>query len=326
MSVKTVKLCPPPLETVHLQTELGVIEPSSLKYLRETKRDTPIDEIRRRYYEDGYVFIKGLMPRRDILNFRRLFFEYIASTGVVVEGNEEEGIFPLDKAVSDYAHPSDTTKKSACEDQRSDLWGKIDDAHALPEYLELNKHPVLLNFIKTFTEWESPVLYKRSVLRPYFPGGGMTPPHYDQLFLRGGDPGFLTAWLPLGDIELRGGGLIYLENSMPIGIKMEENWAKEADILPPEEKVSAYNKIMTDGARCAKDASELSDSTQRKWMVTNYKAGDVIFHQSFMIHGSSQNQDPNNRIRLGTDIRYTDGKKKIDQRWMNDYFKSGDGL
>ena len=35
--------------------------------LRPTTADTPIDEVRRRYKEDGYVFLKGLMPREDVL-------------------------------------------------------------------------------------------------------------------------------------------------------------------------------------------------------------------------------------------------------------------
>lgn len=36
--------------------------------------------------------------------------------------------------------------------------------------------------------------------------------HYDQIFLRYGDPTSVTAWVPMGDIKLNGGGLIYLEN------------------------------------------------------------------------------------------------------------------
>jgi phytanoyl-CoA hydroxylase len=315
-----------PLESVQLKTELGTPKSSSLKYLRETTPDTAIEEMRKRYLEDGYLFIKHFFLRSDILQFRKRFFEYMLPTGIVEPGYEQEGLFASDKMAEDYAPLSEKTVNwEEGNNQNSVFLRRLSDAHVLTEYLELNEHPVLVDFVKRFTGWYSPVLYRRSIIRANVPDGEMTPVHYDRLFLRGSDPGFLTAWIPLGDIDLCGGGLIYLENSLQISKDMEDEWQKAANTLPPEEKLSAFNKAMTIGARCATDAGEFSDATGRKWMVANYEAGDVVFHQSFMIHASCQNQDPNNRIRLATDIRYTDDSKKVDVRWMN-HFELGDGL
>jgi hypothetical protein len=42
--------------------------------------------------------------------------------------------------------------------------------------------------------------------------------HYDQIFLRYGEPTSVTAWVPIGDVKVNGGGLIYLEDGIIIGL------------------------------------------------------------------------------------------------------------
>ena len=53
---------------------------------------------------------------------------------------------------------------------------------------------------------------RRSLLRNNTPGNKAIGVHYDQIFLRKGEDTSVTAWVPIGDIGLTGGGLIYLEN------------------------------------------------------------------------------------------------------------------
>jgi len=66
---------------------------------------------------------------------------------------------------------------------RPELLAKIAGAHSMPEYLAFFKNAQLRGFVKSFT--------------------GI---HYDQIFLRGGNPRdeFLTAWVPLGDVAADG--------------------------------------------------------------------------------------------------------------------------
>lgn len=47
------------------------VDPASIGFLRPTPVDTPIDEMRRRFEEDGYVWIKHLLPREDVLDMRQ---------------------------------------------------------------------------------------------------------------------------------------------------------------------------------------------------------------------------------------------------------------
>lgn len=51
----------------------GVIKEEHIQRLRPTPKDTPISEIRRRLKEDGYIFMKGLIPREDVLNVRKQY-------------------------------------------------------------------------------------------------------------------------------------------------------------------------------------------------------------------------------------------------------------
>lgn len=63
-----------------------------------------------------------------------------------------------------------------------------------------------------------------------------------------------------------------------------------------------------------------------RWLVTNYEAGDVVFHDPYSIHASGRNEDPENRIRLSTDLRFYEKEDPgIDTRWYK-LWSPGDGL
>lgn len=64
---------------------------------------------------------------------------------------------------------------------------------------------------------------------------------------------------------------------------------------------------------------------QGRWLVSDFEAGDVVFHDPYTIHGSSKNQDPQGRIRLSTDLRFYEEGGDIDKRWMK-LWTPGDGL
>jgi phytanoyl-CoA hydroxylase len=88
-------------------------------------------------------------------------------------------------------------------------------AHTEDWYAEdFCKHPALSSFIAKLTGWgDNTMMFRRSLLRNNIPGAHAIGVHYDQIFLRHGDISNITAWCPMGDIKLTGGGLIYLEDS-----------------------------------------------------------------------------------------------------------------
>lgn len=188
------------------------------------------------------------------------------------------------------------------------------EAHSAPWYTSFARHPVLTDFVKKFSGWENITLLERSIFRPNVPGGDATQVHYDQIFLRAGPPTTLTAWVPLGNCAINGGGLLYLEDSVSLGMKLERDFAEAAKDFTEEEKLSAFNAAMTETGWLEKDSGKFAKLWGRKWLAADYEAGDVVLHNPFNIHCSAVNET--DIIRLTTDLRFVETGKPFDQRWM----------
>jgi len=144
-----------------------------------------------------------------------------------------------------------------------------------------------------------------------------TPAHYDLVYLRGGTDRLVTVWIPVGDCPVEMGGLVYLENSHRLGVKMEAEFAARSADLPPEERIRAYNRHMTEGGWISKDLPDMARKFDTRWLVANYEAGDIVLHSPFTVHAATLNESREGVIRLSTDIRYQNVTDEIDARWSN---------
>ena len=309
----------------------GAIPQPMLGWLRETPADTSIEEIRRRLFEDEYVFVKGLLPREDVLKTREHYFSQFQSLGMIKpETSTVDAIYNSDDDPA--SHAGIGGGEPTCNGELQCLT----DAHVKQLYLDFVAHPRLRAMIRDLMQWEEESLVKRTMLRHNIPGGQSTGVHYDKLFLRGGGAFFLTAWVPIGDTKATGGGLMYLEESTGLGKAIEEDFDTRAKDFTIEEKISAFNRNMSaTGILCQdpllfqQDNEHLSKKTRFRWLVADYEAGDVVFHLPYTIHSAVANDDPEGRIRLSTDLRFYN-KKDVDagitdERW-NKYWTPGDGL
>ena len=95
--------------------------------------------------------------------------------------------------------------------------------------------------------------------------------------------------------------------------------------MPPEERISAYNKNMVAGGWLTKDLPSLAERLDTRWLMADYEAGDMMVHSAYMIHAATQNDTLDGRMRLSTDIRYQLVTDAIDQRWGRDW-RHDDGL
>ncbi|KAG0647550.1 hypothetical protein D0Z07_6824 [Hyphodiscus hymeniophilus] len=278
------------------------IKQKSLGWLRPTAKDTTLDEMRRRFDTDGYLLIKGLIPREDVLDMR--------------EQNLQRSRRP--------PHPPRNRGSSLPEEQAK--VNRLIEAHLTPEYLSFVAHPVLGSFVRKFMDWKNEVLVKRSMLRHNVPGGLSTGIHYDRIFLRAGEAEFLTAWVPIGDCSAKGGGLMYMEGSSQLGKEIERDFTERAKDMSPEERLSGFNRNMAEGGQLAQDAAAFGRD-EGKWLTADYEAGDVVFHNPYMIHAAVKNEDfETGRIRLSTDLRFYEEGSKLDERWMQKFWTPNDGL
>ncbi|MER9337809.1 phytanoyl-CoA dioxygenase family protein [Mesorhizobium sp. M0293] len=276
------------------QKRLGRLEP--------TDPAIGIEAIRRLYEEHGYVWLKGFLKRKDVVDFRGWVFGHLAETGLLEKGTDPSlGIATpegFDKAKSDKKLMSlvrSVSFEGFCSQRR------------------------LSTFMDGFLAGVS-YLHKRKILRFTQPGTpAATPAHYDLVYLRGGTSRIVTAWIPVGDTAIDMGGLVYLEGSHDIGARMEAEFAEKNNELTPEERVSAFNRNMTEGGWVSKDLPDMAERFDRRWLIADYEAGDIVLHSPFMIHASTANQSASRHVRLSTDIRFQNVDDEIDVRWNNHY-------
>ncbi|KDN46525.1 hypothetical protein RSAG8_04178, partial [Rhizoctonia solani AG-8 WAC10335] len=229
------------------------MKPENLGWLQPVNpKTTSMDEMRELFVEQGYLWVKGLIPREDILAFRRKYFEFMAPTGVLKEGTDPiDGIYC--GADPEQFLPPGNGRECENTEQADRFIKRNIEAHHSKWLEEITNHPVLFKFIKDFTNWPSIKLLKRQMLRANVPGAETTAVHYDQIFLRYGPPTFLTGWLPFGDIAVEGGGLTYLEDAVPLAQAIENDFSRRAEKFTPEERLNAFNANMMRGGHLGHD-------------------------------------------------------------------------
>jgi len=260
------------------------ITPERLGWLESTDAGLTVEQLREKYRQNGYLWLKGFFDRDIILDFHRAFFETIFS-----------GAKTFFEIVSSQ------------------------------EYEDLCTMPRLWNFYQEFLEGQ-PYLHTRKIIRFTQPGEDhCTGGHYDLIYLRAGTDKFCTSWIPLGDTPVEMGGVIYLEHSDAVGRQMEAEFRVKNANLPPEERISAFNRNMRENGWISTKLVEMADRFKSRWLIADYEAGDMVVHSPYMIHAATQNHDPLNRGRLSTDIRYQRADDPIDPRWAKNW-ALGDNL
>ncbi|MBZ0298359.1 MAG: phytanoyl-CoA dioxygenase family protein [Anaerolineae bacterium] len=277
---------------------LGALEPSD-----------PAEEmnaLRERFRAQGVLWLKGLLDRKSVLAFRRRYFEAMQDTGLLAAGSD-----PVDGIFSGAAEQRGKT--NTYEVVR---WAAY-EAFCLSE--------PIWRFYEAFLDG-AVYLHKRKIIRLGKPGQTRcTGAHYDLTYLRGGTDHLCTSWIPIGDCTVAMGGLIYLEGSDAFGRVKEAEFSQLNAHLPPEARMSAYNENMSRSGWLTEDLPALADRLDTRWLTANYEAGDMVVHSPYMIHASTENVSPDQRMRLSTDIRYQLVSERIDPRWAKDWTPD-DGL
>lgn len=273
-------------------------EPHRLGWLTPTDPAEPMERLRERYARDGYLWLKGILNKEEVLEFRRRYFERMREAGLIKEGT--------DPTLGIYSNEEDAAlvRKGSLEVVR---WAA---------YEGFGLAPPIVQFYERF--FEGPVyLHKRKIIRHKKPQvESCTPAHYDLVYLRGGTDKLCSSWIPIGDIPVEMGGLVYLEGSDAIGRQLEAEFNQKAKDLPDEERISAFNSYMNAGW-LGKDLAALAERFDTRWLMADYEVGDMVVHSAYMIHASTRNTDVEGRIRLSTDIRYQYIRDEIDVRWQN---------
>lgn len=284
----------------HLDTR-----PERLGWLTPSDPAEPISTLRERLHTHGYLWLKGLLPREDVLEFRRRVFEALRPTGLLAEGSD----------AMNGLYSGGLVNKGLAARLRHEI-------HRWAAYEAFCLLPPIWQFYEAL--FGQPVyLHKRKLIR-YTTNDSTdaTGAHYDLTYLRGGTDSVLTSWIPIGDIPVEMGGLVYLENSDHFAREKEAEHHRVNAHLPREERIKAYDKDMMNDW-LSKDLPALADALDTRWLLADYEAGDMMVHTAYMIHAATVNTMQ--RMRLSTDIRYQSVHADIDERWSN-HWSSDDML
>lgn len=269
-------------------------------WLRQSSAGEPLDELTVRFRQEGYLYLKGFLDPSAVLDQRRRAFAHLGLAGLLKPGTD-----PVLGIAADEPAERGEVNRRLMEYVRS------------AAFESFCMSPPLWQFMDRFVGGLS-YLHKRKLLRHTLPNApGSTPAHYDLIYLRGGTDRLVTAWIPVGDVPLEMGGLVYLEGSHRVGVEMEADFSRQNAALPPEERISAFNRNMTAGGWVSKDLPDMAEKFDTRWLVANYEAGDVVLHSPYMIHAATLNESRDGIIRLSTDIRYQNVGDEIDARWNN---------
>jgi ectoine hydroxylase-related dioxygenase (phytanoyl-CoA dioxygenase family) len=260
----------------------------------------PIAELREQYAAQGYLWLKGLLDRKTIFAFRKRFFRAFAETGLLMPGTDPaEGIY-----------------SGGGEDHRA-IAKLMHEIVRWSAYEAFCLQPEIWEFYETLFDG-APYLHKRKIVRYTKPHeASATGAHYDLTYLRAGTDQVATSWIPIGDIPVHMGGLVYLEGSHTWGKRMEAEFREQNEGLSREEQINAYNKNMSATGWLTKDLPNLANRLDARWLIADYEAGDMMVHSAYMIHAATTNEDTNGTMRLSTDIRYQRVRDEIDVRWNN---------
>jgi ectoine hydroxylase-related dioxygenase (phytanoyl-CoA dioxygenase family) len=284
--------------------------PDRMDWLIPSDPDAPMAELQRQYRTQGYLWLKGILPRERVLKFRETYFKALEPFGLLKAGTP-----PVEGIAAPEPPPMSAALRKL--ETQAVKWAVFEAFCFMPEIVE---------FYETFLGGHT-YLHKRKLIRRTQPGTSWaTPAHYDLVYLRGGtDKSLCTSWIPIGDIPVEMGGLVYLEGSDAAGRKYEAEFTRLNTDLSPEERINAYNKNMEEGGWLSPDLPALADKLSLRWLIANYEAGDMVVHSPYMIHAATNNQDTQGRMRLSADIRYQLVDDEIDQRWRFDWYP-GDNL
>ncbi|BEI84492.1 hypothetical protein CcaverHIS002_0410960 [Cutaneotrichosporon cavernicola] len=293
--------------------EGGIIPTDHLGWLPSLPADAPIEDIRAAYERDGVVHLRGLLPIEQVMAVRRQFFESVQHTGVLKEGTE-----PVEGIYSGLGAQDPSIAREHRLESDDLLLNHRTQANHEKYLCDFADHPLIMEMATRIKSgWKKPFRFRMQLLRTNIPHAYRcaTRVHYDQMYLRGMEPDALTAWVPIGDITPLGGGLMYLEDSVTIGEEIENGFIEWNKDLPDDEQIDAFNINMLEGGGLTRDCRAFAEQTRRRWLIANYQAGDVVFHHCTMVHCSANNEDPDERIRFATDVRFADKEAAFEARW-----------
>jgi len=242
--------------------------------------------LRRRLARDGYVYLRGVLPRYAVDAAR----EEVANR-----------LFAMDELAAPPCAAIATGRSRRAVDgfDRGAFWESVSTG----QHLRMLSHgPAIRAVMRAILDAE-PLAHEFLYLRAA-PPGRATGIHYDYPFFGQASEKVVTAWVPVGDVPTTDGPLVIVEGSNRFADLIAG--MRALDIARKPEKKAAYDS----------SAVELARSRGTRLLTADFRAGDMVLFGMFTAHGSFDNHSAEGRVRLSFDIRYQPAGEPIDARYF----------
>lgn len=245
--------------------------------------------------EKGYLYVKGLHNRQEVLDARLAVLQHIMSEGegkLDLKKNWEAGV--LDLRCGGGCLPY--------------MEGKNDITHSEAVARVIEGPRPFAFFSKLFGETAKTFDYKwlRAVHRQAFTGA-----HVDNVYMARGTDRLLTMWTPFGDCDPTIGCLAVCEgsNRLPEFQKLHDTYSLV--------DVEAVN--LNGSGWFTTDPFEITERFGGQWKTTIYQAGDVLIFGMKTVHMSTANLT--DLVRISCDTRWQPASQPADPRYVGDLKK-----
>ena len=227
------------------------------------------DELWRRFREDGYIYLPGMLDRDELLAARRTTLEKLDQAGYL------DPNYPLMDGVA-----KDELALSAQPDLAKDnepLNRVLYDGRMITFYEQFLGGPVS-HF--DFTWCRVKTSSSETATRP----------HFDIVFMGRGTKDLYTSWTPLGDVLREMGGLIILENSHRLEDIKQSYGTLDVDVYctnyPDAAEIESGEKRWhrPDTGAYTQDAIGLRQELGLRWLTADYKLGDLLIFSMYIMH------------------------------------------
>ncbi|MFH9402315.1 phytanoyl-CoA dioxygenase family protein [Streptomyces sp. NPDC017638] len=245
--------------------------------------------LRERLHADGYVYLPGVLDRAEVLRLRGAYFSLFPD-GYLADGTRpEDGVFSgsVPAGLPEHGlprHPAHAFVRSAV-------------------FERFMADPLLSGLAETLLGGSVRMLPRR-ILRHFHRGSRRASrAHVDLDYMNAvsASPRVVTLWIPVGDCPLATGPLIYLEGSHRLRPE-EYTPLREVTDRPGDRRPISHDLELT--------ARHLG----RRWLWTDFRAGDLMVHLPRIVHASLDNTT--DILRLSADVRFIRAQDTPDPRWL----------
>jgi len=232
---------------------------------------------------DGYLFLRGLLPREAVLEVRLCLLEKAA------EGSWLDSTRPLEDGI---ANPD-----AACKDPEERYMAVFRGLWADQALHRLRTHPAVLTlFERIFGEpaLAHPMFVQRNIFPQSESFDFTTGPHQDKVHIGGATS--YAMWVPLGDCPREKGALVVAAGSHLAGVL--------------ETKVGG-------GA----GGMDICVPIPGQWLSGSFEAGDVLIFSDTTVHRALPNRSA--ELRQSFDARYQPASQPIAETNMVPYSGCG---